>query len=498
MAYTYEDFVAAANKAGLLGQFSQGDLDITKQRPEYGLSLLGLKQDEVKATTAEQKLLATEAANQLRNTYSSYSPQSSWSGGYGTQINNLLGQQANYGSFNYGKESDYQNLLGQVAGYGSFSYDNDSAYKQLLSSVVNQKPFSYDLQADPSWGSYKKAYLREGDRASANALAQASAASGGRPSSYATTAAQQAANYYAGQLSDMIPTLEQNAYQRYLNDFSNRLSSLGALENDRAFDYQNYLNQFSQLQSSLGALQSDRNFDYENWMNQYNMLQNSLGNYQQQDATEYQRYLDVIDQAYRAEQDAYDRAYQTQQDAYNREQDALAQQQLKYENEQAAKQQALAQQQLAYENEQTAKQQAFANALSLYKTLGYATPEVAEILGIQPGSPIGGSPVPDTVLSALKTKYPNSTVTNQMEWNMLVNQYGEEALKAAGYTFNSAGGQNDVDYNTIVDDCNEFVRNGKSKSEISAYLRAAYQEKVITQAEYNKLKEMFTPRGNTY
>ena len=262
MDYTYDDFVAAANNAGIMNKFSERDLTVARRNPEYGMSMLGLLKDISGATTEEQRLLATEAANQMRKNYGVYSTGST-------------AADHNYAS-RYGSTID--DLLGQINGYGPFSYDGQNSYQQLLDSIVNQQPFSYDLQSDPSWGSYKKAYMREGDRASANALAQASAASGGRASSYAMTAAQQAGNYYAGQLADIIPTLEQNAYARYLSDFSNRLSSLGAIENDRAFDYQN-------------------------WMNEYNMLQNSLGNYQGQDATEYQRYLDAYEQQYRAEQD---------------------------------------------------------------------------------------------------------------------------------------------------------------------------------------------------
>lgn len=303
MAYTYDNFISAANAAGLRNAFSEQDLQIAQRNPEFGLSLLSLLKDNSNASTAEQQLLATEAANQLRKSYGAYNTgtmgtDSAYAGSYGTQINDLMDQINNYGSYNYG---------------------NQDSYQALLDSIVNQQPFSYDLQSDPSWGSYKKAYMREGDRASANALAQASAASGGRASSYALTAAQQAGNYYAGQLADIIPTLEQSAYSRYLSDFNNRLSSLGAIENDRAFDYQN-------------------------WMNQYNMLQNSLGNYQGQDATDYQRYLDAYNQAYQAEQDR------------------------------------LAQEQLAYEN-----------ALASYQALGYATPEVAAILGIKSGGSSGTS-----------------------------------------------------------------------------------------------------------
>lgn len=452
MAYTYDNFVSAANAAGLMNQFSEQDLQIAQKNPEFGISLLSLLKDNSNSTTAEQRLLATEAANQLRKSYGIYNTgtlgaDSAYADSYGTQINGLMDQIKNYGSFNYDNQDQYQKLLGQVSNYGSFSYDNEAAYKdamdkvsnygsfnyanqdeyqklldqitnygsfsyanqnsyqQLLDSIVNQQPFSYDPQSDPSWSSYKKAYMREGDRASANALAQASAASGGIASSYAMTAAQQAGNYYAGQLADIIPTLEQNAYSRYLGDFNNRLSSLGALESDRAFDYQTYLDKFSQLQSGLGALesdrsfayqdwmnrynmlqnnlnniaedrnfdyqayldrfsllqsglsalQSDRDFDYEDWMNGYNMLQNSLGNYQSQDATDYQRYLDAYNQAYQAKQDK------------------------------------LAQDQLQYENKVAAEQRAYENALASYQALGYATPEVAKILGISSGSGSNGA-----------------------------------------------------------------------------------------------------------
>ena len=67
--YTYDDFVKAATGAGMLDTFSQEDLTISQRSPEFGLSLLKLQQDAAKATTSEQRLLAQEAVNQLRKTY---------------------------------------------------------------------------------------------------------------------------------------------------------------------------------------------------------------------------------------------------------------------------------------------------------------------------------------------------------------------------------------------------------------------------------------------
>ena len=43
MAYTYDDFVNAANQSGLMGQFSQDDLNLAQKYPEFGLSVLSLK-----------------------------------------------------------------------------------------------------------------------------------------------------------------------------------------------------------------------------------------------------------------------------------------------------------------------------------------------------------------------------------------------------------------------------------------------------------------------
>ena len=43
-----------------------------------------------------------------------------------------------------------------------------------------------------------------------------------------------------------------------------------------------------------------------------------------------------------------------------------------------------------------------------------------------------------------------------------------------------------------------MIRNGASKSTISAQLRDYLNAGYITQDQYLKLKDQFTPRGNTY
>lgn len=279
MAYTYDDFVKAANQSGLMGQFSQDDLNLAQKYPEFGLSVLSLKKDYNNAATAEQRLLANQAANELRKSYGNYSGGAD---GGSFRLESKLNRRAD-------------DLLGQIGSFGSFSYDEAPTYenafaqqqKDLLDRILNREDFSWSKETDPQWSSYKKSYLREGDRATANALAKASAASGGRPSSYAVNAATQAGDYYATKLNDVIPTLYQQAYERYLDEYNMKLKDLNAINQQEQLDYAKYLDR-------LGQFNTDRGFAYQNYADDYDRLRSQLADVQGQDQIDYARYLDEV------------------------------------------------------------------------------------------------------------------------------------------------------------------------------------------------------------
>ena len=279
MAYTYDDFVKAANQSGLMGQFSQDDLNLAQKYPEFGLSVLSLKKDYNNAATAEQRLLANQAANELRKSYGNYSGGAD---GGSFRLESKLNRRAD-------------DLLGQIGSFGSFSYDEAPTYenafvqqqKDLLDRILNREDFSWSKETDPQWSSYKKSYLREGDRATANALAQASAASGGRPSSYAVNAATQAGDYYATKLNDVIPTLYQQAYERYLDEYNMKLKDLNTVNQQEQLDYVKYLDR-------LGQFNTDRGFAYQNYADDYDRLRSQLADVQGQDQIDYARYLDEV------------------------------------------------------------------------------------------------------------------------------------------------------------------------------------------------------------
>ena len=298
MPYSYDDFLSAATSSGLLGEFSQADLETAKKYPEFGLSILSLKRDYHDAATDEQKLLANEAANQLRSSYGNYMGGSDGGSYYSQgkipgQIDAILDQINNYGSFAFDQEAPV--------------YDNQYAEQQqaLLDAILNREDFSWSKETDPQWSSYKKSYLREGDRATANALAQASAASGGRASTAAITAATQAGDYYATQLNDIIPTLYQQAYDRYLNEYSMMLQDLGAVNTQEQLDYAKYLDQLTQYNT-------DRNFAYDTYLGDFNILQGQLSSLQGQDDVDYGRFMDRINLGIQRDETEYQRGQQEQ------------------------------------------------------------------------------------------------------------------------------------------------------------------------------------------
>lgn len=278
MAYTYDDFEKA--RAGSDVYFSQYDLDLTKQHPEFGMSVLDLKKQYATAQTPEQRALINAQANELRKNYGYYSGGSDGSsyistGKYAPKIDETLDKIGSFKPFEYGSAPSYENRFQQKQ-------------QELLDAALNRDPFSWSKETDPQYSSYKKTYLREGERATADALAKASAASGGRPSSFAVNAATQAGDYYATKLSDVIPTLYQQAYERYLKDYQMKLSDLNAVNQQEQLDYAKYLDRLNQFNT-------DRTFDYNNYLGEYGRLQDYLGGLQGQDQTTYNRYLDVLD-----------------------------------------------------------------------------------------------------------------------------------------------------------------------------------------------------------
>jgi len=278
--YTYDDFRRALEESGLGGQFSQADLNLARNNPDAGMSLISYKTDYANATTPELRALANQGAESVRSSYGGYT-----GGGDGGsfKLNPISPNQFTYGeapSFTDNYADQIQSALAETQNRDPYSYsgtapvyDNryDPQIQQTISDILGRGEFTYDPKKDPVYSAYQKQYAREGQRATANAMGEAAAMTGGQPSSWAMTAASQAGDYYASQMADKIPELYEDAYNRYLQEYQMKLSDLSALRGLESDDYAKYRDQLSQYNT-------DRNFDYAAWLDNQQLTQQDLEN----------------------------------------------------------------------------------------------------------------------------------------------------------------------------------------------------------------------------
>jgi uncharacterized membrane protein YgcG len=468
--FTYDQFQKAAQDSGLMGEFSAADLSLAQRNPDAGMSLLKYKQDYHAATTDEARALANLGAEGIRSSYGNYTggdnggsfyldplSPSSFDGGkaptyqnqYAGDIADLWEQQKNYGSYDYGEAAPvYNNRY-------------DDTIQDLIQGILNREDFSYAPATDPLYQNYRKQYTREGQRATADTLGAAAAASGGIPSSYATTAAAQAGNYYAAQMTDKIPELYQLAYNQYLNDYNMQLSDLGVVQGAEQSDYDKYLNELNQFNT-------DRAFDYNAWLDEYNMTKDQLQTAQGLEQLDYTKYLnelqqfntdrefnygqllDEIDSQTRERQEDIDNALRA---AEFGDYSFLQDMGIDTSNNPADFERQYTLALLAAEYGDFSGLEALGitpsaqNLASFNRTASGSTSRSSSGGGSSGGSSgsgsssTGGSTGTSAASAAMQRANANHRrVTSEADWNALVAAYGEDTLRAAGYTYAGSGG----------------------------------------------------------
>ena len=252
--YTYDDFQKAAKASGYYGEFSDADLKLAQQNPDAGMSLLSGKKEWHSATTDDQRALANAETEKVRRT----------NGGYTA-----------------GKTGREFILSDSPSGYKQENWTDPYAAQKTDALTKAETSYAgYNPETDPTAQAYHKAYVREGQRATQDALGTAAQATGGIPSTYATTAASQAGQYYASKEADKTAELEENAYNRYMKEKNADLQILSALEtmssnnrsnynNDRNFGYGQFTDELSWQKNAEDTAQSRS--DAERDRNQSNL-----------------------------------------------------------------------------------------------------------------------------------------------------------------------------------------------------------------------------------
>lgn len=207
---------------------------------------------------------------------------------------------ANKNKYTFKDSSEAMDAMGAAMGeYQNNAYKSgyDDKIKTMSDSILGQKKFSYDPNSDPTYQYAKKSYTEGGRKAMKDTQAQAAALTGGYGNSYGQIAGQQVYGDYMSRLSDMIPELEAQKYQRYRDDQSERYQQLAMLRglDDRDFSRWQYGDQ------KLGAA-----VDYLGGVRDtlYGAERDKIGDQRYADETAYNRSIDERNFDYQKQRDA--------------------------------------------------------------------------------------------------------------------------------------------------------------------------------------------------
>lgn len=197
---------------------------------------------------------------------------------------------------------------------GSYSGQYRQQAGTLLDQILNREEFQYDPASDPTYQALRESWLRDGNLAMQDTMAQGAQLTGGYGNSYAQMAGQQAYQGYARGLNEMIPELEANARTAHDAETAALLQNYGLLMEQDEQEYGRYLDALEQhrydqewaYQRERDAL-SDRRYD-EEWA--YQQERDRLGDSRYDQEWEYQQGRDALeDSRYNDERD-----YQRQRD----------------------------------------------------------------------------------------------------------------------------------------------------------------------------------------
>lgn len=273
MAYknSYEDLLRDIQSSGQ--NWSEADLALAQQNPDAGRSIYTQKSAWSTATTDEEKLAASQAAEMVREKYGGYSG---------------------------GKDGSGYTLSDKYApttpDYVSQANKYTEQIDSLFAELQNRGDFSYNPSADPSYQAYSEKYRNLGRGAAADALGSAAALTGGQLNSYALTASQQAQDSYNSKMSDVIPELQQLAYNMQMDELNQKRSDINTLMQRQQADY--------------GMSRDTYQDSVTNWQLNQGAGQQALENSRYEDETAYSKEQDALGWAYQKDSDAYDRALQ--------------------------------------------------------------------------------------------------------------------------------------------------------------------------------------------
>lgn len=152
---------------------------------------------------------------------------------------------------------------------GAYQSRWDDELTSLYDQIRNRKKFSYDMGTDPLYQQYREQYQRLGRLAMQDTMGQAAALTGGYGSTYGEQVGQQAYNAYLQRLNDIVPQLQQQAYQRYQDEGTDLYNQFSLVKSREDTDYGRYRDTvndwYSDLSDARSAYNSERSMDMSQW-----------------------------------------------------------------------------------------------------------------------------------------------------------------------------------------------------------------------------------------
>ena len=171
--------------------------------------------------------------------------------------------------------------------------------KDQMDKINNREKFTYDLNGDALYQQYKDQYMTQGRLASADAIGQASAMTGGYGNSYAATVGNQAYQGYLQKLNDVVPELYNMAYNRYQQEGQDMKDMLAMYESAYGREYGEHRDKVSDYNTELARLQdayyNEKNFDYSKFTSDRDFYNNAYNNERTYD---YGQYTDAYNRAF--------------------------------------------------------------------------------------------------------------------------------------------------------------------------------------------------------
>ncbi len=137
---------------------------------------------------------------------------------------------------------------------GDFKGTYSDQIDKAVTDYLGRDKFNFNPNNSSTYQQLRNQYLGDGKKAMEDTLASAAMLSGGYNNSSAQVTAQQVYNDYAGKVTDAIPQLEAQEYERYLNENNMKLADIELMQRMDEAQYGRYLDEINQGNQKLSHL----------------------------------------------------------------------------------------------------------------------------------------------------------------------------------------------------------------------------------------------------